>query len=182
MQAEDAKGTQSSPQGGYPGKSGKDPRQSWSSYIEEQIRAAQEHGAFDNLPGAGKPLQLDENPFAGERALAFSLLKSHQLAPREIELVREVDEERRKAEEILASLRRRRDYLSGRRLPPFPSERRAYNVLRSRTLERYGQALRAVNAKTLSLNLMAPVALHRRIIDVEERLRAFSAAFPPLAE
>ena len=182
MQSGEREATQSSALGGQGGKSGKDPRQSWSSYVEEQIRAAQERGAFDHLPGAGKPLNLDENPFAGERALAFSLLKSQQLAPREVELAREVDEERRQAEQILAALRRRRDYLAGRQLAPFPSERRAYNVLRSRTLERYGEALRAVNAKTLSLNVMAPSALHRRMIDMEERLRAFCAEFPPLPE
>ena len=29
---------------------------SWESWIEAQIRVAQEQGAFDNLPGAGKPL------------------------------------------------------------------------------------------------------------------------------
>jgi hypothetical protein len=28
--------------------------------VEEQIRAAQAGGAFDNLPGAGKPLKLDD--------------------------------------------------------------------------------------------------------------------------
>ena len=30
--------------------------QSFNSWIDEQISAAQERGAFDNLPGAGKPL------------------------------------------------------------------------------------------------------------------------------
>jgi DnaJ family protein C protein 28 len=30
--------------------------------IEEQIRLAQEQGHFENLPGKGRPLQLDENP------------------------------------------------------------------------------------------------------------------------
>ncbi len=30
---------------------------------EEQIRRAIEDGEFDNLPGKGKPLHLDENPF-----------------------------------------------------------------------------------------------------------------------
>lgn len=172
----------SSAAAGQSGKMGKDPRQSWSSYVEEQIREAQNRGAFDNLPGAGKPLQLDENPFAGERALAYSLLKSHHLAPREVELAREVDEEYRRAEDLLTALRRRRDYLTSRRLQPFASERRAYNVLRSRTEERYAEALRAVNAKTLSLNITAPSALHRRMIDEEERLRAFRTEFVPLAE
>ncbi len=34
----------------------KPPGKSWESWIEEQIREAREAGAFDNLPGAGKPL------------------------------------------------------------------------------------------------------------------------------
>lgn len=29
---------------------------SWESWIDTHIRIAQERGAFDNLPGAGKPL------------------------------------------------------------------------------------------------------------------------------
>ena len=31
--------------------------------IEEQIRRAIQEGKFDDLPGKGKPLKLDENPF-----------------------------------------------------------------------------------------------------------------------
>ena len=31
---------------------------SWESWREELIRLAQDEGAFDNLPGAGKPLDL----------------------------------------------------------------------------------------------------------------------------
>src|SRR4029077_4096422 len=39
----------------------KPPGTSWESWIESQIRVAQEAGAFDNLPGAGKPLpNLDQ--------------------------------------------------------------------------------------------------------------------------
>src|SRR4029434_11085562 len=34
----------------------KPPGASWKSWIDAQIRVAQEQGAFDNLPGAGKPL------------------------------------------------------------------------------------------------------------------------------
>lgn len=34
----------------------KPPGVSWESWFEEQIRRAQEEGAFDNLEGAGKPL------------------------------------------------------------------------------------------------------------------------------
>jgi hypothetical protein len=34
----------------------------YESWIDRQIREAQERGEFDNLPGAGKPLQLDDDP------------------------------------------------------------------------------------------------------------------------
>src|SRR5262245_25563301 len=34
----------------------KPPGMSWETWIDAQIRVAREQGAFDNLPGAGKPL------------------------------------------------------------------------------------------------------------------------------
>ena len=34
----------------------------YESWIDRQIREAQERGAFDNLPGAGRPLHLDDDP------------------------------------------------------------------------------------------------------------------------
>jgi hypothetical protein len=34
----------------------KPPGTSWEAWIDAQIRIAREQGAFDNLPGAGKPL------------------------------------------------------------------------------------------------------------------------------
>jgi len=33
----------------------------WESAVDKQIREAQERGAFDNLPGAGKPLDLSDS-------------------------------------------------------------------------------------------------------------------------
>ncbi|MBC9820620.1 DUF1992 domain-containing protein [Terrabacter sp. MAHUQ-38] len=33
----------------------------WESPVEKQIREAQERGDFDNLPGAGKPLDLSDS-------------------------------------------------------------------------------------------------------------------------
>jgi DnaJ family protein C protein 28 len=44
---------------------------------EEQIRRAIEEGRFDNLPGKGKPLNLEQNPFEDpEWRLANHVLKS----------------------------------------------------------------------------------------------------------
>lgn len=40
----------------------KPPGVSWESFVERQIREAQEAGAFDNLPGFGKPIADLDRP------------------------------------------------------------------------------------------------------------------------
>ena len=42
-------------------------------YVEEQIHDAMDRGLFDNLPGYGKPLKFDENPYAGEKSMGYHL-------------------------------------------------------------------------------------------------------------
>ncbi len=149
--------------------------------VEQRIQEAQEEGKFDNLSGAGKPLRLDENIWAGDKAMAYHLLKSNDVAPQELERGREIDHELARAEEPVRMLRFRRDTLRARR-NVFASDRRAYNALRAATERRYAEALRDINSKVLSLNIIAPPALHRRLIDVELRLAAFREEFPPLDE
>jgi hypothetical protein len=80
----------------------------WDTWVDRAIREAQRRGDFDNLPGAGKPLAIDDNPFAGELGTAFGLLKNAGMAPPWIELDKEV----RAAE---AALREQRERI-GRRL------------------------------------------------------------------
>lgn len=47
------------------------------SVIDRLIDEAQKEGKFDNLPGRGKPLRLNKNPYAEEQALAFELLQNN---------------------------------------------------------------------------------------------------------
>ena len=59
----------------------------WESAIEKQIREAAERGDFDNLPGAGKPLDLGRDPnVPADWEMAFRLLKDAGFAPDWIEL------------------------------------------------------------------------------------------------
>ena len=150
--------------------------------IEELLDEARTRGDFDHLEGAGAPLDLQKNVYAGDKALAYSLLKQNQMAPPEIERGKEIDAELGRADQLLARLRRQRDIIGVRHGSAFASERRAYNVLREKTRTGYAEILRAVNSKILSLNIIAPSALHRRTIDIEARLRAFEEEFPPLTE
>lgn len=58
----------------------------YESTIEKRIREAIERGEFDNLPSAGKPLALEDDPHVPtDWRLAFKMLKDAGAAPRWIE-------------------------------------------------------------------------------------------------
>ena len=71
--------------------------------IEEIIQQAMREGAFDNLPGKGKPLDLDENPYLDpEWQLAYHLLKQNGFGPQFIEQRQAIELELASAREGLA--------------------------------------------------------------------------------
>lgn len=155
--------------------------QRFSNYIDEQIREAEERGVFRDLPGLGKPLNLDTNPYAGDNALGYSLLKNNGYVPAEIELAREIGRELERLEVRRIALGRRGHELRHRRVPPFASEKRAYNNAVVKALAEYEAGLRELNRKILTLNLSTPAAMHRAPLDVERMVREFRAACPPFA-
>ena len=74
------------------------------SDIEEHIRRAIEEGKFKDLPGQGKPLQLDENRYENpEWRLAHHLLRSSGFTLPWIERRKEIENE---LEAARAGLRR----------------------------------------------------------------------------
>ena len=61
--------------------------------VEEQIRQAMDAGKFDNLPGAGKPLAMEDNPYENpEWRLANQVLKNAGYTLPWIEKQREIDQ------------------------------------------------------------------------------------------
>jgi len=64
---------------------------SWERIAENKIREAMQEGEFDNLPGAGKPIDLDGYFKLPEHLrVAFSILKSANCVPAEVELLNEI--------------------------------------------------------------------------------------------
>jgi hypothetical protein len=63
---------------------------SWDTWIEEAITEAQERGEFDNLPDAGKPIKLEDSPFAPDMASALRTLKNAGYEPTWMELDRAI--------------------------------------------------------------------------------------------
>ena len=65
---------------------------SFQKNVEDKIEEAIARGEFDNLPGKGKPLDLDAH-FATPEDLrmGYSILKSADIIPEEMELLREIE-------------------------------------------------------------------------------------------
>jgi DnaJ-like protein len=63
----------------------------WERIAENKIREAMHDGEFDNLPGSGKPIDLDDYfKLPADLRAAYSLLKSANCVPAEIELLNEI--------------------------------------------------------------------------------------------
>ena len=69
--------------------------------VEEKIREAVQRGEFDNLPGSGEPLQLDDDShLPDDLRIAYKLLKNADCLPPELQLRKDI----RQTEELLAGI------------------------------------------------------------------------------
>jgi hypothetical protein len=69
--------------------------------VEERIKNAQRKGEFQDLPGLGQPLDLDDDSLVAEDLrLAYKILKNADFVPAEIEIYKEIKE----TEHLLADL------------------------------------------------------------------------------
>lgn len=124
---------------------------SWESLTERLIREAQEAGAFDDLPGTGRPLVLDDDPREGEQGLAFHILRTNRAVPPWIA----VDQEVRTQLDALERLIDQAGHAS-----------RPTALTRARWHERLDTTLHAHASAVRSLESLAPsTAQHRARLD-----------------
>jgi hypothetical protein len=64
--------------------------EAWETWVDKLIVEAQERGDFDDLPDHGKPLHLEDAPFAGGYDVGFGILKNAGVAPYWVELEKEM--------------------------------------------------------------------------------------------
>ncbi len=63
----------------------------FEAIAEQRIREALARGEFDNLPGAGKPLDLEDHSLIPEdQRLAYRILKNAGYVPEEVENRKEI--------------------------------------------------------------------------------------------
>jgi DnaJ family protein C protein 28 len=125
----------------------------WESLVDRLIRESMERGEFKDLAGAGKPIDLSENPFEDpDLRTTYRLLRNAGFAPAWIEELKDIDARQQQAVAVL---------------------RRAKKLYRTDT----AQWLRAVtefrevgaelNQRIRLYNLKTPVMkLQRKVIDI----------------
>ncbi len=109
----------------------KPPELSFTSWIDRQIAEAAERGAFDNLPGAGKPLPKRTGEDAGQAWLRDYLRRegvaAEELLPTPLKLRKEIEQvtvtvqdlrTEQEVRDVVADLNRR--IIEWRRIPTGP--------------------------------------------------------------
>jgi DnaJ family protein C protein 28 len=134
----------------------------WESSIEKQIRKAMEEGAFDNLPGKGKPIDLSENPFEDpELRTVHRLLRNAGFAPAFIEERKDID----------ATLARERTTLARAWNLYQQASQRVSEASWQRAVNEFRELVSELNKRIRLHNLKVPAAgFHRTIIDVETEI------------
>lgn len=132
----------------------------WESWIDQQIREAQERGEFDDLPGKGKPVDLTPNPYAQDRELAYKILRDAGYAPDWIELGKAI---RSRLERERATLARRWAWREARLAELAARSGRWAEEERGRTeaswrraVAAFEEEVAAINREIVELNLKAP--------------------------
>jgi hypothetical protein len=130
---------------------------------ERIIREAQAAGDFDDLPGRGRRLDIDDDPREGEMGLAFHILRTNDALPPWIA----ADREARRCADVVAGI-----------LAAAARAGRAGALSatdRARHRARLARAVAAQHRAVEALNASAPAStLHRRPVDrtaLEARLQ-----------
>ncbi|HEX2622727.1 MAG TPA: DUF1992 domain-containing protein [Phototrophicaceae bacterium] len=119
----------------------------WS--MDEQLRKAQESPEWQNLPGQGKPLNLNEDPNTpSDMRLAYKILKDNDLAPAWIEEGKGLDHD---FEKLINQIRQ---------------------VIRVDEIKpALREAVTAYNKRALNYNLKVPPGIaHKRYIDLNREI------------
>lgn len=128
--------------------------------VNKQIKEAMDRGEFADLPGKGKPLKLDTNPYLTPQArMVNRLLKENGFAPRWVELKKEIKQEKAQLERVLINLKARRERLAAI-VQQYPHRRgaisRTFERERARALAHYSEKLENLNRKVQRVNLLMP--------------------------
>lgn len=131
---------------------------------EDKIKAAMEGGEFDNLPGKGRPLHMDDNPHEPEDwRIAFHILRNSGIRLPWMETAAEIDRELDAARQEAASALRHAASASEWR----------------RQSARFREQIEALNRRIFNYNLQVPSSRFQRMpLDPAKELAAIEQGLP----
>ena len=153
--------------------------------VNKQITEAMERGEFANLPGKGKSLKLDTNPYLTPQArMVNRLLKENGFAPRWVELEKEIKKEKAQLERVFINLKARRERLAAI-VQQYPHRRevigRTFEQERARAIAQYSEKLENLNQKIQRVNLLMPTRNRQyALINRAQALARFQEVCPSL--
>lgn len=153
---------------------------------ESKIQEGIEEGKFDNLPGMGKPLELnDGDSLPLDVRMANKVLKNAGVLPEWIQVRHEITSEReemaRYRERMAAENIKRRPRLEQQKLPAEHAAMRHFAEWHTRCRDNYLRRIKHFNTSVLKFSILAPsTAAPFRSMKVEAEMEAFDANFPTL--
>ena len=149
---------------------GADPMEKWNDLISERIENAMKDGAFDNLPGKGKPLVWNDNPNEpADVRMANKILKNNDLTPSWIADRKAIlaDIEKLRADIMRVWQRTRQDW---------PNTEREW----TRSLTEWEERIVALNRRILDINIVLPIPnLELLRLRMDDELRRVGATRTP---
>lgn len=150
------------------------------SPIEQSIRKAMRDGLFDDLPGAGQPLDLDRSDDPNtpdDMRLAYKVMKDNDITPDWISLRKRLEHQQSKIRREL--VRGRRAYLGTLR----DAEKAGNTTKREETvrawdrlLDTFEEAIARYNDHVLTYNLKVPHGVrHRHFMELKRELARLEA-------
>jgi DnaJ family protein C protein 28 len=147
----------------------------WDRWIEQQIQKAIEDGAFENLPGQGKPLNLEEDVFLDpDWRVAYRLLRSNGFSLPWIENRKDIEQQIKTARE---GLKRAWDWHQEQE--DAGVDPASLKLEWARFIGIFRQQVDAVNRQITDYNLEAPaLSLQLVALDPEREIAAVSQSRP----
>lgn len=141
------------------------------SDIDEPIKKAMQDGQFDNLPGKGKPLKLDDDPFADpEWQLAHHILKNSGFVLPWIETRREIEKD---LAEARAELRRAWDWKQTAAQNTFPAQ---IELQWQQSVKIFQEKITTLNKRIRDYNLQAPSErFHLFVLNSEKEIASIAS-------
>lgn len=156
---------------------------------ERKIQEAIEEGKFDNLPGKGKPLEFDDDPFTPPHLrLANRILKNAGVLPDWMQVEQEMELARKENERAFERLKkeypRRRERVDSRTALGDPEKRkREFAAWHARVRVGYLSSIKRVNTDITKLCLIAPSVQRVHFpYNIGREMERFDAEFPGLPD